>query len=399
MKTVFYFLLLIRSFSDAFVLKRLQYFTVSSLLSISFLFLLIFYLIYTQKLKIEKIGKFFFIFILFLFIEVIVAFINFKESVGMFSFREWMRIFSIFSVFLLSYNLLKNESIDKVINILVFSLVFTFPVAFYQILTRKGVGIYGIERIKSTFVHPEQFSYYIVFFMVLTFYKVIFSRNKMLWSFLMFLLFFLLIQTLTLTGIVMFISILILLIFRYKSKLLVFLSFFGMMIIFLISLIHFEPFKRRLDIIMGLTPEKITQAVRSRDISNSIFFRLVNSYELIKKWQEKKLMGYGLATTPFVNPIKSSDGMGFEPHNELVGWLVETGILGVLFYLLFIFKILQRLYYLYKKQQTQQLRIMIYLVLLLFISWQIAGLAGHVFKGTVFQMYLWTLLGSVLSKI
>jgi O-antigen ligase len=59
--------------------------------------------------------------------------------------------------------------------------------------------------------------------------------------------------------------------------------------------------------------------------------------ELVKLWSVNPVLGWGLATTPTINPIRVvQDNRGFAAHNDAVRHLVETGLIGLLCYLNFL---------------------------------------------------------------
>jgi O-antigen ligase len=71
--------------------------------------------------------------------------------------------------------------------------------------------------------------------------------------------------------------------------------------------------------------------------SNSFSFRVMIWKELVKLWSQNPVLGWGLATTPTINPIRVvQDNRGFAAHNDAVRHLVETGLIGLLCYLNFL---------------------------------------------------------------
>ena len=74
---------------------------------------------------------------------------------------------------------------------------------------------------------------------------------------------------------------------------------------------------------------------------SSFLWRQENSRTLLEKWAERPVFGYGLRTTPFVNPrtpfaSRGQAGGGFSAHNLVVRLLVEGGVVLLAAYALFL---------------------------------------------------------------
>jgi O-antigen ligase len=397
MEVVFLLVLIIRSSLDIFtdIGFYIGPMKVNVASTASILILLMgLYFILRRRIEINKISIIFGIWLLALVPFVFISVNNFGAK-GFVGLREWIRLFTIFMIFLLSCNLIKRNNIQRLLNLVFLSLVVPLCIGGYQLVTSSGRVIAGIHRIHGTFGHPNSFAFYLVLFTGLTCWKLATSKNK-LWFLLLLLEVVSLITTVSLTGFVMF----------YVLFFILFLGAVGkqkIAIIFLVSLFSLmailsPQFQKRQ---VKLKKIDIRQTIKTKKPVESFTWRIVNWHELLTLWRDKPIMGHGLKSTSFINPRKKSTGSGQTgraPHSDFLRYLIETGLVGFSFYLAFVILIGYQIYLAYKTSTDKELKSCLYILLAMFLAWQIGSLAANLIVMTAFQYYFWAVSGFAISR-
>jgi len=119
---------------------------------------------------------------------------------------------------------------------------------------------------------------------------------------------------------------------------------------------------------------------------------------LLFLWKEKPWLGYGLNSTIFINPKKEKEkGLGYLPHNDFLRYLVETGLVGLIFYLNFILITASTLFQYYRQLKDDKLKHLFYTLFINWVAWQVGSLAGNMISGTAFLFYFWAITGFALK--
>jgi len=344
-----------------------------------------------EKISINKILLVFGMWLIILIPFVLISINNFGTS-GLVAFREWIRLFTIFMIFLLSYQLINKNNVQKSLNMVFLSLVVPLSAGIYQLVTHSGATIKGIHRIYGTIAHPNAFAFYIVLFIGLTYWKLRTTNHKS-WFFLLLLEIGVLLMTVSFNGYIMF-GILAFFLFlkeKRKQKAVITLT----MILFALMLLHSQQFQTKLERVKSINIER---TIEEKEVVDSFSWRIVNWQNLLSLFGEKPFFGYGLHATQFINPWKTSEGIGYAPHNDFIRYLVETGVTGLFFYIILIVYTGYYLFREYRRCVILQTKILFYVLLGVFIGWQIGSLVGNFITGTVFQFYFWAVLGIALKS-
>lgn len=346
-----------------------------------------------KNLVLDKIGKIFLFWLIALLSWVLLACINFGSE-GLVALREWIRLASLYVVYLLILYLTKRYGYKRIINYIFWALPIPLITGIYQAIAVKGIKVEGINRIFSTFAHPNSFSLFLVLFIGLTVWKIRFSKIRLFWLILLVAQVFALINTFSIGGIVMFFvmsAILILKTFKIRDRLLIFILAFVVLAIFSSS----EHGKQRLEE-MQQTGNMIKIMETGRMVGEgSMAWRALNWHLFIKEWKDKPLLGYGLFTTgELVSPMKNI------PHNDYLRFLVETGLVGLLLFLFVLLTLGKEIWRLYLTSFAQSAEFS-YLVLIgfsIYAAWVVGSFADNFITATGFQYYFWALLGVLMAK-
>jgi len=351
------------------------------------------YFVLNRRIKVHRISKIFGVWLLILVLSVFISISNFGIK-GFMALREWVRLFTIFMIFLLSYNIVGKENKEKFTTMLFLSLLAPLLVGFYQLFTHTGPVIGGIRRINATFAHPNQFAFYLVLFIGLSCWKMETTGSKF-WFFLILLQIVCLLGTFSFSGFVMGSILLYFLFLKGKPKIKFIIS--SLVILCILLLTSSEQFKIRLERLQKLDIYRIIEEKKTIPGAGSLAWRIVNWYTLISVWKEKPILGYGLNTSSFINPLKASRRVGYAPHNDFLRYLVETGIIGFISYVIFVFFVAFQIWREYKLSSDWKLKRLIFVLFVVFISWQIGSFGGNIITATAFQYYFWAYLGVALK--
>jgi len=400
MKKIFITLLIIRSaldiFTDFGVTLGPITINLSSVIGILILGLGGFYFISRDRLDFPPIARWFGIWLLFLlFFSVPMSLFNFGSKGGVVALREWIRLGSILIILIMSYHLVpKGKEAYQFIDMMFWSVLIPVLTGLYQLVTHTGwKDPIGIVRVYGTFVHPNHFAFYLILFMGLTFWKYQFSRKKLLWLFLLLIQITCFTATFSLTGYIMgwILFIGTFLAVDWQKKILV-----ATVVILNISiLITTTPFQKRMEKIKQIDPKTILEKKVEVD---SFTWRIFNWQGLLFLWKEKPWLGYGLNSTIFINPKKEKEkGLGYLPHNDFLRYLVETGLVGLIFYLNFILITASTLFQYYRQLKDDKLKHLFYTLFINWVAWQVGSLAGNMISGTAFLFYFWAITGFALK--
>jgi O-antigen ligase len=392
------FLLLVRSSLDIFTNESYGFlkFNIPALWGLIMIIWGFFYFLIKSKIEINKIIKFFVFWIIILMISVVNSFRSFGED-GLISIREWTRILSIFITFLIFYNLIENiEQGKRLIKYSMLALVVPLGVAVYQIITSTGIIEFhlNIVRIHSTFTHPNSFALFLVFFILLNFWFYQSSRNKIFWLMLLFIEIICLIFTFSFSGyILLLVSIVPLILNKKKFREKIFILFNVFVFIFLASLT--KEFRVRFELVERIN---LNKTIKEGEVVESFTWRVVNWMNLLDLWEERPILGWGLSTIQFINPWRTLEGIGYAAHNDFLKLIVETGLIGLIFYLLFVFNSALFIYREYNNCREIYLKNLLFILFSFFLAWQILSAVDNYLTVTAFQFYFWSIVGMSLKQ-
>lgn len=383
------FLVLLRPTLDIFTNNALfssgEYsLNIASLLAIGIVLLsLLMIIINFKELKNIPLKFPWIIFILILFISI------FYSASLIISLAEWIRILSIFFLYILSFILIKNKTdFKKLIYTVILSSIIPGIIAFYQFFTQTGMTIIDEDitnRIFGTFAHPNLFAYYLTLPIVLIIFLILNKEKYQIKNLTFYILFIFLFSLLTLTytrgaWVVFLIVIFTLGIVQYKKFLLG--AIIGLILLYLL----FPPLNARVNNLFKYNPY------------SSIQWRINLWKDSLKYSQEKIMAGYGVGTSSKI--ILEKRGIKFgssDPHNDYLKILIENGILGIITYLFVILSLLLNLTWGYLKSNNIFNKNFFLLMISISLALYFMSFADNVLRNTALQWTFWILLGALFS--
>lgn len=394
MSTIFVLLLILRSSLDIFTNLSIGplKFNIPAFWALVVLLVGILYFLLRWKIASHPISKIFAVWIAFLIIPALISFINFGPLGGL-AAREFVRVFTMFFIFNLFFNLPKTQDMQNVISYLFLSLIIPVVVSLYQVIT--GTGLYieqlNIYRAYGTFAHPNSFALFLVLFITLSIWMLIKTKNK-IWYMAIIVQLVCLVFTFSFSGFLLLILVFSFLVLKLKisQKLLLGISIVSFLFIF----INTNEFKIRWERIKKID---LKRTIEQQEVVDSFTWRVVNWMNLFNMWKEKPILGYGLQSVEIINPWKTTEGVGYGAHNDYLKFLVETGLIGFLIYLIFVVKVGCILYKEVKDCKQKELQFLLYILFSFFVSHQIVSGVDNYITVTAFQVYYWAILGLSLN--
>jgi len=323
-----------------------------------------------------------------LFILIIFSSLFYSISIST-SIAEWIRILSIFSLYILSFILIKNPvDFKKLIYTIIFSVLIPGLVAFHQFFTQTGMTIIDeniTNRIFGTFAHPNLLAYYLTLPIALIIFLILSKDKYQLKNNLLYLLFIFSFAILLLTytrgaWVVFLIVIFTLGIINYKKFLLG--AFLGLILLYLVV----SPLHTRVNNLFEYNPY------------SSIQWR-INLWKDSLKFSQKELFaGYGLGTANKVILDNRGEKFGSpDPHNDYLKILIENGILGLITYLFIIIALFINLLWGYLKSNSLFNKNFFLLLIGISLALYTMSFADNVLRNTALQWIFWILLGALFS--
>jgi O-antigen ligase len=337
----------------------------------------------------DNIAKAFLVWLSSLLFWVFLAYINLGEE-GLVGIRDWGRLFSLFVIYLLSVQLSRLKGYRYVLNWILFSLIMPLSIGYYQIFFQPDLYVAGGHRIYGTSAHPNVFSLYLVLFIGITLWKLKFSRSKLPWVGLIFILLFSLVNTFSINGLVMltvFISLFVYVEFEMKYRIIILLFFAIVIIVF----VNTEMGQKRINSLKRMPPLMVI--VNDEIVTNSFTWRIVNWKLLFEKWTDKPFFGYGLTTSSIINPWHMC-----EAHNDYLRFLVEFGLVGFSIYLWFLARIGFSIRDQFRFCQDEEQKYLVMMTGIVFISWMIGSTVANFIMALNFQFYFWSILGAAMTN-
>ncbi|RJP19301.1 MAG: O-antigen ligase family protein [Candidatus Omnitrophota bacterium] len=299
--------------------------------------------------------------------------------------REWIRLLSYLPLYAILFHLAIKGNSKRILHVLFISLILPTVVGYYQILFHQGAMIKGVHRITGTFVHPNPFSFYIVLMMGITYWKLRWSAQRIFWGAVLLVELGLLLSTFSFTGAAMFGVLLFGCALGEKRA--IRLAAVGILIVFALGFVVTNTGWQRL--IDESKMESLDEVERTGKETTSLIWRLLNWRFLIRTWSDSPWVGYGLATSSQINPMKNPEGVGSDPHNDYIRYLAETGVVGAVFWIALLIAVGVGIRQAIRKAQTAETRNFAWVTLALYGAWLIGGVNDNLITATAYQFSLW----------
>jgi O-antigen ligase len=301
---------------------------------------------------------------------------------GLGGISDWIRLVSIFVIYILVLNLFNTEEkINKLLQAILISVIVPSAVGFYQFLTGTGnQSVYGFNRIFATFIHPNPYAFYLTMLLpmgIVLLFKDGSSSRKIILGILCTAMGISLILTYTRAAwIAVFLAILLLGTFRYRKLLII-----SVPLIFL--LIKFDPF------LVGRLGD-VFESSSYYDSQNSFLWRIKYWSEVIPLILSRPILGHGLSSFSFYS-------RGWAAHNDYLRVAFETGFIGLGAYLWILVSLLRRAIYVYKRIGVQYFKSLTLGFISIFIAYITIMLSDNLMRSLVVQWYFWIFAGIAFS--
>ncbi|MDP8245122.1 MAG: O-antigen ligase family protein [Candidatus Hinthialibacter antarcticus] len=303
--------------------------------------------------------------------------------------REWLRLASTVPVIVLAISLSGQSKTAWGIRAILFS--FALPALFgaYQLVAQSGASIQGFHRIHGTFVHPNPYSFYLICVIAVAYWQWRCAVKPWFWSGFIFAALVLLLATFSLTGFVMF-AVWLAVVAWFEGRA-ARLGVIALGCILVAGVLATDTGRARL---AGLAQwDDLDEIERTQRETGSHTWRLLNWRYLYREWKQQPILGYGLASSPMVNPNINvlGGGVGHDPHNDYVRYLVETGAVGLVLWLAFLVWTGRVLWNALRRANAPPQRRGALIALALFAAWAVGGLNDNLITATSYQYILWAI--------
>lgn len=387
-------LLVVRSFSEALAQMAIYIgpFTVNPSIvlvllmdAVAVLYLAIFW--FREQWTVDRLGLFFMAWVLSLAPWVYIATSQWGIP-GLTGAREWVRLLSLVLLYLVVWTIARRRGHERVINACLLALPVPLAVTYYQILTLPAG-----ERAFGVMVHPNNLAAFLVIMIVLTVWKLARPHQSLArrgaWAGLLLAEFFALIAPVSSNGWLMF-AVFLLAFFllargrRFKlaglATAAAFLAIF--LVVFALNPRIQQEFWGNLVSVGIESPDAL--GPRQAGSLEGRFYMWAGLYE---DWQRRPLLGYGLNTAYFLNPIT-----GKAAHSDYLRYLVEGGALGLLLFVLFQVAAGWELLRLRREANDSQGQLLAGIAFGVLLAWVIGSIGDNLISYTVFHVYFWALL-------
>lgn len=363
----FLLLVFIRSSLDYVAqLSEAGSFNVAAIATVAIIVLGFFYIIYRKVdiFRYEETGPF----LVFIFISAISLFqsTDFMESVS-----DWLRLWSVLSVYLLMRILANSLKKTRLIfSVILMSSLIPLSVACYQHFSGTVLFEKEFGRLMGTFSHPNAFATYLVlilaFCIAQVFEKQCLVSKKVLLP-LVLISMILLVMTFSMGAWIVFVFILVFMgIFRYR-KMFLLIPAGAALLIFTMPAV--------LERIHGMVDPSYTRGASSWE------WRLEAWSELFPLFLQKPFFGRGLGMVQLE--------MGFRAHNDYLRLLVETGAIGFLAYLYLTYVVVKKTWRDYRQADSPLVKGLNLGLLAVLFGLLVRQSADNTLRHTVVMMYLW----------
>lgn len=339
---------------------------------------------------------------LFLIISLASIFYSLDRLV---SLREWVRIASFFTIYLLVFDFIRSGKIKLkfIQKTLLASAIIPSIFGFWQIFTETGFkDEAGFTRIYGSFAHPNAFSYFLVIILTLLIYFFIIaeSRKAKRWYLSSILLgITLLVFTYSRGAWLAFLIILLLFgLLKYRKLLFKSLIIVVLSTLLLWGIDNFFQKNYNFSPLLNFAPSRRLIETFSLQPYTSSFWRIELWQEMIDVFWKRPILGHGLGS--FEEEALKQRGFyagSLEAHNDFLHLSVELGIIGLVSYILLILIVLKNIIKIYRKTEDKNFKIFILSFLCLFISLFLVSSVENILRNTIVQWCFWAWAGCVFS--
>ena len=343
-------------------------FNLAALVGVGLIVLGVFYVLFRKAdiFQYEESGPF----ILFLTVTAVSVFSSHDLKT---SLSDWLRLVSVFSVYLLARIIFVTPGkVKAAFTAVLLSSVIPVAVACFQRVTGRGLFFDGTQaRIVGTFLHPNAFASYLLIILVFGITQW-FEKEKMVSPFFL--------RVLVCVASVIFIftfsrgawialviAILFLGVFRYR-KLLVLLPLFLIVATFAVPSIR------------GRIENIFHPGVYARSRS-AWDWRQDTWKQIMPLVYQKPILGHGLATV--------ETEFGVLTHNDYLRLLAETGIVGLLAYLLLMLRLLAATWGDFRRTKSELARGLQVGLMAMIVAFLFREFADNTMRNTVVMFYFW----------
>lgn len=344
-------------------------FNVAAAVSIALIVLGVFYIL-LHKADIFQFDET--IFFLFFLAATGVSVFYSRDLMG--SFSDWLRLVSVFSVYLLARIIFVDRGqVRSAFTAVLLSSLIPLAVACVQYITGRGLVLDGTQaRIVGTFLHPNAFASYLLILLVFGVSQW-FEKEKIVSPFflriLISLIFVIFIFTFSRGGwLALVVSMIFLGAVRYR-KLLVFFP-----LVLLLVVVSVPATMDRIENTFnpGYTHGRSAWAWRQDTWK-----------EILPLVYEKPFLGHGLATV--------EAELGVMTHNDYLRLLAETGMVGLIAYLLLMLSLLIGIFRDFRRTRSELVRGLQVGLMAMIVGFLFRQFADNTLRNTVVMIYFWLL--------
>jgi putative inorganic carbon (HCO3(-)) transporter len=337
-------------------------------------------------LKIFKKNIFAILFAIFIFFAALsFSYSMDKQKTG----EEFIRIFSIFILFLYSFITIKNrKNFYGLIAAIILGSLIPSAYGLYQFFT--GTGWYDKTifafRINGTFLHPATFAFYLLFILPIIYAVIKTTANKtkkviMAWLVAFFA--FLIIATLT-RGAWIGLLVMVLTYGALKSR--KFLA--GVFIVIIISYLFVPAIKSRVNDIFQ--PKYNSSFTTRLEIIKTTFPAFLNH----------PLLGNGFGSFEDIHLQYNKEAVKYESqqaHNDYLRILIELGFFGLIIYLLIFTSLFWRIVSLYFKSDNIFIKNNLLALIIIWLGALTVALGDNLLRTMEVQYLIWGYTGATLA--
>ena len=349
-------------------------FNLAALISVALIVLGVFYVLFRKVdiLQYEETAP-------FAFFLLITAASVFYSSDLKSSFSDWLRLVSVFSVYLLGRILFVTpDKVRTAFTAVLLSSLIPMAVACVQLVTHKGLVQDGEAlRIAGTFLHPNAFASYILILLIFGISQW-FEKKKMVAPFF-------------LRAIVC-----------VSSMIFIFTFSRGAWIAFVVAVLFLGVFRYRkllvllplgLILVIGVVPSARARIenifhpggyARSR---SAWAWREDAWKQILPLVYQKPILGHGLGTV--------ETEFGFMTHNDYLRLAAETGILGLLAYLLLMGRLLGTTWKDFRRTRSERVRGLQMGLMALIVGFMVRQAADNTLRNIVGMIYFWLIVALI----
>jgi O-antigen ligase len=239
--------------------------------------------------------------------------------------REGVREASVVALAVMVYNARGAITVPTATRVVQIIGVIPAFLALYQFATHTGLDVAGEIRANGTFVHPNSAAIFFAMATVVSLWRYLDNGRRRSDALLVALFAAAVIATFSIDGLL---SMLVMLIAfgtlrpgSVRAKLGAFAVAALVILTFLATPLGAERIAKE-------SASNVTSAERG-EANSSFSWRLYKWETLLPEWERSPVFGRGLGTTLTSEATDANTLAGFEPHNEYLRYLVETGIVGL----------------------------------------------------------------------